>query len=218
MNSDNQNFLVIRAIENAHAPALGKLLHRAPHKIVAQFLGARGTKIMDFDALRINACQHMLDRAIFAGGVHRLKKHEYGMNVLREQLRLQFRKFFNIVRKLRFRALFRSKAWRLRRIGCVERIIVAEFNKKVIEIYHGRLNYNLCLHVPDSSLAWEAQAILPMFVPKLLTTLKGYDRQLFFSEIHSQPYLALEGSGFLKTLGAENLAPTIEEAIARSTL
>jgi len=52
-------------------------------------------------------------------------------------------------------------------------------------------------------------------IRKRVQNAKG---RFIISEIHSQPYLALEGSGFLKTLGAENLAPTIEEAIARSTL
>jgi len=40
--------------------------------------------------------------------------------------------------------------------------------------------------------------------------------RFIISEIHSQPYLALEGSGFLKTLGEENLAPTIEDALKLS--
>ncbi len=39
--------------------------------------------------------------------------------------------------------------------------------------------------------------------------------RFIISEIHSQPYIALDGSGFLKELGEENLAPTIEEALAR---
>ncbi len=39
--------------------------------------------------------------------------------------------------------------------------------------------------------------------------------RFIISEIHSQPYIALGGSGFLKELGEENLAPTIEEALAR---
>jgi sulfate permease, SulP family len=39
--------------------------------------------------------------------------------------------------------------------------------------------------------------------------------RFIISEIHSQPYIALVGSGFLKELGEENLAPTIEEALAR---
>jgi SulP family sulfate permease len=39
--------------------------------------------------------------------------------------------------------------------------------------------------------------------------------RFIISEIHSQPYLALEGSGFLARLGEENLAPTLAEAIAR---
>jgi sulfate permease, SulP family len=39
--------------------------------------------------------------------------------------------------------------------------------------------------------------------------------RFIISEIHSQPYLALEGSGFLAKLGEENLAPTLIEAIER---
>ena len=40
--------------------------------------------------------------------------------------------------------------------------------------------------------------------------------RLIISEIHSQPYLALEGSGFLARLGEENLAPSLTESIQRA--
>ncbi len=41
--------------------------------------------------------------------------------------------------------------------------------------------------------------------------------RFIISEIHSQPYIALENSGFLDTLGRDNLAPTLEEALQNST-
>ncbi len=40
--------------------------------------------------------------------------------------------------------------------------------------------------------------------------------RFIISEIHSQPHIALENSGFLKTLGEENLAPTIDDALDRA--
>jgi SulP family sulfate permease len=40
--------------------------------------------------------------------------------------------------------------------------------------------------------------------------------RMIISEIHSQPYIALEGSGFLKQLGEENLAPSLAESIEKS--
>ena len=42
--------------------------------------------------------------------------------------------------------------------------------------------------------------------------------RLMISEIHSQPYLALESSGFLKDMGEENLASSLNEAIEKATL
>jgi SulP family sulfate permease len=50
----------------------------------------------------------------------------------------------------------------------------------------------------------------------ILKRVRHVKSRLIISEIHSQPYLALEGSGFLTTLGEENLAPTLTEAIERA--
>ncbi len=50
-------------------------------------------------------------------------------------------------------------------------------------------------------------------IMKRLRTAKG---RLILSEIHSQPFLALEASGFLKSLGEENLAPSLVEAVERA--
>ncbi len=50
----------------------------------------------------------------------------------------------------------------------------------------------------------------------ILNRVRHVKSRLIISEIHSQPYIALDGSGFLKTLGEENLAPTLMEAIERA--
>ena len=55
---------------------------------------------------------------------------------------------------------------------------------------------------------------------KLLTDIQKRIRhgngRFIISELHSQPHIALENSGFLKNLGDENLAPTIDDAMDRA--
>ena len=73
MHSHNQNFFVVRAIEYPYLAALRNASVRPPQIIVIQFFGARRFERMNVASLRIHAGHDVLDHAIFAGGVHRLK-------------------------------------------------------------------------------------------------------------------------------------------------
>src|SRR5262249_20575537 len=73
MHPRNQHILVVRAVEDADAPALRQRLGDAPEKIMIELFGARLLEGMDLAALRIDARHHVLDRAVLAGRIHRLK-------------------------------------------------------------------------------------------------------------------------------------------------
>ena len=63
--------------------------HAAPHEIVVEFLGRRLLERGDLAALRIDALEHALDRAVLAGGVHALEDQQQRPAVLRVELFLE---------------------------------------------------------------------------------------------------------------------------------
>ena len=82
MHAHDQHFLVIGAVEDADAPAFRQAARGAPEKIVRQFLGAGMFEAEDLAALRIDAGHDMLDGAVLAGGVHRLKNQQQRVAVV----------------------------------------------------------------------------------------------------------------------------------------
>ena len=82
MDADDQHFLVVRAVEDPDAPALGEIAGVAPHEIVVELLGGRHLEREHLAALRIDAGHHVLDRAVLAGGVHRLEDEQQRPRVL----------------------------------------------------------------------------------------------------------------------------------------
>ena len=89
VHAHHQHLLVVRAVEDADAAALGQRLGDAPEEIVIELLGARRLEGMHLAALRIDAGHHVLDRAVLAGRVHRLEHGEHRPAVLRVELLLQ---------------------------------------------------------------------------------------------------------------------------------
>ena len=88
VHAHDQNFLVIRTVENADAPALWQVPRCAPKKIMIQLLRTRLLERMHLHALRVEARHHVLDHAVFAGGIHRLQDDEHGPAVVGVQLLL----------------------------------------------------------------------------------------------------------------------------------
>ena len=82
MHADDEHLLIIGAIVNADAPTFRQAAGRAPEKVVFQVLGARVFEAKNLAALRVDAGQDVLDGAILAGGVHRLKNQQNGVLVL----------------------------------------------------------------------------------------------------------------------------------------
>src|SRR5262249_4525353 len=87
MDADDENLLVVRAVEDRDLPACREALRVTPEKVVVDLLRGRLAEAVDDDALGIDAAHHVTDRAVLATGVERLKRHEEPVRVLcRESL------------------------------------------------------------------------------------------------------------------------------------
>src|ERR1051325_3309638 len=82
MDAHDERFFVVAAVKDADASALGEMFGAAPQEIVVQLFGGGRLERCDFTTLRIDARHHVLDRAVLAGGIHRLKNNQYGPAVL----------------------------------------------------------------------------------------------------------------------------------------
>ena len=72
MHADDQHFLVVRAVEDADAAALGqRFMHRQRKSWSSSSLD--GALNENLAALRVDAGHHVLDGAVLPGGVHRLE-------------------------------------------------------------------------------------------------------------------------------------------------
>jgi hypothetical protein len=78
---DDQHVLVIGAVEDADAAALGQRFHVSPEEIVIEFLGGGFFETEDLAALRVHAGHDVADGAVLAGGVHRLEDDEHRVGV-----------------------------------------------------------------------------------------------------------------------------------------
>ncbi len=89
MHPRHQAFLVIRAIEDADAAPLRQRNRAAPHEIMIEFVRGRLLERMDVAALRVDALEYALDRAVLARGVHALEDQQQRPAVLGVQLFLK---------------------------------------------------------------------------------------------------------------------------------
>src|SRR5208283_3151412 len=83
VDAHHEHFLVVRAIEDGDAPALRSLHGVSPKEIVRQLLLGGLLERKDVTALRIDARQDVLDRAILSGSVHRLEHQQHRPGILR---------------------------------------------------------------------------------------------------------------------------------------
>ena len=96
MNPNDKNFLIVRAVENTDTAALGQGARGAPQKIMVQLLQARMLETEYLATLRIDTGHDVFDRAVLAGGIHRLKDQQQGVTVGSVEQILQFAHFFNV--------------------------------------------------------------------------------------------------------------------------
>ncbi len=82
VDADDEDFLVVRAVEDTDFAALGDDFVVAPEIVVVQFFSARGFEGVHVATLWIDAGHDVLDGAVLSGGIHGLKDEEEGPAVL----------------------------------------------------------------------------------------------------------------------------------------
>ena len=88
VDPDDEDLLVVGAVEDADVAALGQLLRVAPQVVVVEVLGRGDLEAADLDALGVDAAHDVADRAVLAGGVHRLEDHDDAVGVLGREAHL----------------------------------------------------------------------------------------------------------------------------------
>ena len=89
MHPHHQAFFVIGAVEDTDAAALRQRHRAAPHEIVIEFVARWLLERGDLAALRVDAVEHALDRAVLAGGVHALEDQQQRPAILGVKLLLK---------------------------------------------------------------------------------------------------------------------------------
>ena len=97
MDANDQHLLVIGAVEDADPAAFRQIKRGAPEKIVLQLGGAGMLEAEDLAALRVDAGHHVLDGAVFARRVERLKDQQHGVAVGRVEKLLQRAQLRNVL-------------------------------------------------------------------------------------------------------------------------
>src|SRR5215472_6423442 len=82
MHAHDQALFVVGTVEDADAAALRKLDHGAPHEVVIELERGRLLERGDLAALRIDAAEDVLDRAVLAGRIHGLENQQQRPAVL----------------------------------------------------------------------------------------------------------------------------------------
>ena|SRR5712691_4522423 len=82
MDTNDEHFLEVGAVEDPDPASLGQRLDCAPEIIVVEFFVRWPFERKDLRALRVQAAHYMLDGAIFTSGVHPLEDQERGPAIL----------------------------------------------------------------------------------------------------------------------------------------
>jgi hypothetical protein len=85
-----EHLLVVTAIEDADAPALGQVPQAAPQVVMVELFRARRLVRVHLAALRIDARHHVLDRSVLPRSVHGLEHQQDRPAILRVEHVLQF--------------------------------------------------------------------------------------------------------------------------------
>src|SRR5215471_14988527 len=91
VHAHDQDLFVVRAVEDADAPALGQALDVAPHEVVLEVFPRGLLEREHLASLRIDSRHHVLNGAVLARRIHRLKHKQQGPAVLRVEHVLLFR-------------------------------------------------------------------------------------------------------------------------------
>ena len=92
VNPDDEDFLVLAAIEDADAAAFRQAAGRAPEEVVVEFETRRLLETEDLATGWVDALHDRPNRAVLPGRVHRLEYEQHGVFVPRGQDALQLLK------------------------------------------------------------------------------------------------------------------------------
>ncbi|OIQ69211.1 hypothetical protein GALL_491890 [mine drainage metagenome] len=153
MHAHDQHLFVVRAIEDADAPALGQVAGGAPEEVVLKFLRTRMLKAEHLAALRVDARHHVANRAVLACRVHRLKHQQQGMAVRRVEQALLVAELLHVVSQQIVIGLLRfAQSLGLRGpADQVNRIAFADLECSHVDVHVG--NSRCVAHDGDASAA-----------------------------------------------------------------
>jgi hypothetical protein len=136
VHAHDQDLFVVRAVEDADAPAFGQALDVAPHEVVVEVFPRGLLEREHLASLRIDARHHVLDGAVLAGRIHRLEQKQQGPAVLRVGHVLLFREPLGAAsEKFGRLALAQLQAAGVSRIDAVEAKALALGDAEGIDVF-----------------------------------------------------------------------------------
>ena len=149
MHAHDEDFLVVRTVEDADAPALGQVSDVAPHEVVVELLRRGLLERGHLAPLRIDAGHDVLDRAVFASRVHRLEDQQQGPAVLGVKHVLLFRQPRNAaLEEFRGVALVQLQAAGVPRIEVLEAEAFAFGDTERVDVFLYTIEDFLSRHAP----------------------------------------------------------------------
>ena len=116
----HQHVLVVRTVEYRDFPAAGGVRMDAPEEVMSKLGGGRLLEARDAHALRVDRPEHVLDRAVLAGRVHRLQHDQDRVLVLGVEESLLVGELLEIMLGLLLGCVFRFVLARIGRIELVQ--------------------------------------------------------------------------------------------------
>ena len=149
MHAHDEDFLVVRTVEDADAPALGQASDVAPHEVVVELLRRGLLERGHLAPLRIDAGHDVFDRAVFASRVHRLEDQQQGPAVLGVKDVLLFRQPRNAaLEEFRGVALVQLQAAGVPRIEVLEAEAFAFGDTERVDVFLYTIEDFLSRHAP----------------------------------------------------------------------
>ena len=149
MHPHDEDFLVVRTVEDADPPALGQVSDVAPHEVVVELLRRGLLERGHLAPLRIDAGHDVFDRAVFASRVHRLEHKQQGPAVLGVKDVLLFRQPRNAaLEEVRGVALVQLQAAGVPRIEVLEAEAFAFGDTERVDVFLYTIEDFLSRHAP----------------------------------------------------------------------
>src|SRR5262249_48471516 len=134
MDTDNENLLIVRTVEDSDTSALRKTHGRSPEEIMVEILCARVFETEDLTSLRVHAGHDMLDRAVFPGGIHGLKYQQHGVPVVRIEQTLQGAQLLRVLLQEPLIVIFGFEVTLHRRRQFVKPDFLAWMNSEIVRM------------------------------------------------------------------------------------